>query len=99
MTTVPNMAVADADRRVRTLDSASRNVAKGAMRRSGTAHGSALTGSNVKPVLVPDAAPDAADTISSNAPCARPAPAWAMRFSEWPPGRRFRGRARPARAR
>jgi hypothetical protein len=58
------MAVAEADRRVRTLERASRNVASGNMSSSGTAHGNALTGSNVKPLgLVPDAAPEAAASI------------------------------------
>src|SRR5256885_10577082 len=67
VTTVPNIAIADADLRVRTLDSASRKVASGAISSIGTAHGRAAAGSNVKPdPLVLDAAPDAAATISAN---------------------------------
>ncbi|HET7338290.1 MAG TPA: hypothetical protein VFK22_01970 [Candidatus Dormibacteraeota bacterium] len=59
------MVVAEAERRVRTLDSASTNVANGTMRSTGTAHGKVLAGSKVKPdeALELDAAPDAAASI------------------------------------
>src|SRR5579864_2401135 len=77
VTRVPSMVVADADRRVRTLDRARTNVANGAMSRNGTAHGSVLAGSNVKPDdLELEAAPDAAARIS---------PAMVRTLSEGPP--------------
>src|SRR6266516_5817708 len=87
VTTMPNIAMAEADRRVRMLESASRKDANGAIRRSGTAQGSALDGSNAKPGLVPEAAPDAALTIS---------PATAIRLSEFPPCPQRRLQAPPA---
>src|ERR1700740_2218316 len=78
------MAVADAERRVRTLESARTNVANGAMSRNGTAHGSVVVGSNVKPDdLELDAAPDAAARIS---------PARVRTLSERPPYPRCPGR-------
>jgi hypothetical protein len=43
------MAVAEDDRRVRTLDSARMNVARGTMRRTGIAQGRVEEGSKVKP--------------------------------------------------
>src|SRR5207237_10031924 len=86
VTTVPNIAIADADLRVRTLDSASRKVASGAISSIGTAHGRAAAGSNMKPdPLVLDAAPAAGATLSADR---------AMGGSGGPPGRRSRGPGR-----
>src|SRR5579864_955709 len=85
------MAVADAERRVRTLDSARMNVANGAMSRNGTAQGSVVDGSKVKPDdLELDAAPDAAARIS---------PARVRTLSEGPPYPRCQGQGLPARSR
>src|SRR5207245_1003472 len=90
VTTVPNIAIAEADLRVRMLERASRKDANGAMSSSGTAHPRVVDGSNVKPALVPDAAPDAAARISASR---------AIRVSESPPGRRRRDPGRRARRR
>jgi hypothetical protein len=74
------MVVALADLRVRTLDRASTNVAKGAISRTGTAQGRVVVGSNVKPdVLELEAAPDAAANMS---------PARTRMLSEEPPDQR-----------
>jgi len=48
------------------LERASRKDANGAMSSSGTAHPRVVDGSNVKPALVPDAAPDALVHVEGN---------------------------------
>src|SRR4051812_29300 len=84
---LPNIAIAEAERRVRTLDSARTKDASGAMTRAGTAHPSAFAGSKIKPAdLAPEAAPDEAPEAAARTRAAR--------LSEFPPARRCRGRAR-----
>jgi hypothetical protein len=59
--TTPIIARFADDRRVRTLDRARMKAARGAMMIRGTAHGSAVVGSNVKPDgRDPEAVPEAA---------------------------------------
>src|ERR1043166_5564650 len=90
VSTLPNMAIADAERRVRTLDSASTKVASGAMINAGTAQASAWVGSKIEPAdLAPDAAPEAPDAAARTT---------AARLSEFSPGRRCQGRAPAARS-
>src|SRR3981189_3442157 len=76
-TNAPNMAMLAADLRVRMLDTARITETSGAISISGTAQGSAVTGSKGNPDgREPEAAPDAAAAIP---------PAIASRFSESPP--------------
>src|SRR5258708_13242136 len=91
MTSAPNIAMLAADLRVRTLETARSNASSGATRMSGTAQGSAATGSKLNPdVLAPEAAPDAAAAMP---------PAVMSRFSERPPVQQSRRPAQPARGR
>jgi hypothetical protein len=60
MTNVPNIAIAAADRRVRMLESASKNEMSGTRSMKGTAQGRVVDGSNGADALAPEAAPDAA---------------------------------------
>ena len=64
--TTPSIARFAADRRLRTLVIATTKAARGATTISGTAHGSVIEGSNVKPdgrEAAPEAAPDAAEAM------------------------------------
>src|SRR5690349_9253733 len=84
------MAMLAADLRVRTLERASTNDAKGARRMSAVAHGSALVGSKLKPDGLELDALEAAATTELAA---------TSRFSENPPGLLFRRLAQPAQVR
>jgi hypothetical protein len=83
--TTPIIARFADDRRVRTLDRARMNAARGAMTISGTAHGRAVEGSNVKPDgRDPEAVPEAAVAIFAAA---------SSRLSERSPVRLFQRQA------
>lgn len=84
MTKEPNIAMLAAERRVRMLETASKTDSSGVTRMSGTAHGRVLTGSKLKPVLAPEAAPDAAAAML---------PTVIRRFSANPPVQQSRRRA------
>src|SRR6267378_100035 len=78
VTEAPRSARLEAERRVRTPETAITNAARGAITRRGTAQPRVVKGSKLKPGRVPEAAPDA---------CVRMPLAARNRFSEGPPGR------------
>src|SRR5712671_730528 len=89
--TTPIIARFAEDRRVRTLDTAMTNAARGAMTISGTAHPSVVVGSKLKPDgREPEAVPEAAVAIYATTK---------SRFSEKSPDPRSPRRAPPVRAR
>src|SRR6267143_316677 len=89
--TTPIIARFAEDRRVRTLETAITNAARGAMTMSGTAHPSVVVGSKLKPDgRAPEAVPEAAVAIFATTK---------SRFSEKSPAPRSRPREPPVRAR